>query len=83
MHSEDITTRFHLSVASLLAKRAFPQRTHFHVNFKIWQSSLTHDALVLSQAFARTPEGLKSIRDGEFTRYWYVFLHSSRTYSTA
>lgn len=37
-----------------------------------WVGNVTHDALVASRRFANTPEGIESIRNGEFTRYWSV-----------
>lgn len=76
MRSEDVNTRFYLCAASLLAKRALPHATQAMSQAESWLSNLTHDALVLSQMFARTPEGLRSIQNGELTRYWYV-IHRS------
>jgi len=60
--------RFCLAAASLSSKTPLPHDTQF----ENWLGNITHDALVQSQLFAKTPEGINSIQTGEFTRYWYV-----------
>lgn len=66
-----VKARFVLSAASLASKTPLPHDS-LHAAPENWVGTVTHDALVLSQTFAATPEGKKSIQSGEFTRYWYV-----------
>ena len=65
--------RFCLAAASLSSKTPLPHDTQF----ENWLGNITHDALVQSQLFAKTSEGINSIQTGEFTRYWYVVLANS------
>jgi hypothetical protein len=68
-----IKARFCLTAASLSSKTPLPHDTQF----EDWVGNITHDALVQSQLFARTPQGISSIQNGEFTRYWYVVMGTS------
>lgn len=63
-----LKARFCLTAASLSSKTPLPHTTHFEDTL----ANVTHDALVQSRLFASTPGGMKSIQNGEFTRYWYV-----------
>lgn len=65
-----IKTRFCLTAASLSSKTPLPHDTQF----EDWVANVTHDALVQSQVFAKTPQGISSIQNGEFTRYWFVVV---------
>jgi len=65
-----VKNHFCMASASLMSKTPLPHDTMM----ENWVCHLTHDALVLSQKFARTPEGQASIASGEFSRYWFYLL---------
>ncbi|KAF8305566.1 hypothetical protein DL93DRAFT_2089397 [Clavulina sp. PMI_390] len=68
--------RFVMVAASLASKTPLPHDS-LHAIPEDWLAAVTHDALVLSQEFAKTPEGRESIRNGEFTRFWFYLLSIS------
>lgn len=60
-----------MCAASLTSKLPLPQEMPM-MDRNIAMADFVHDALILSYRFARTEEGRKAVRTGEFTRYWYV-----------
>lgn len=66
-NSRVVKARLSFAAASLMSRTPLPPQDSNHED---WLINITHDALVQSQAFARTPAGVRSIRSGEFTRYW-------------
>ena len=66
-----VKNHFCMASASLMSKTPLPHDTMM----ENWVCHLTHDALVLSQKFARTPEGQASIASGELSRYWCASIY--------
>jgi len=51
-----------------------------HTGRNAFLSEFLHDALVLSYRFAKTEEGRRAIKSGDFTRYWFFVLSMNSTY---
>lgn len=68
--TKSIKNHFCLTSSSLMSKTPLPH----DMGLENWVENLTHDALIASRQFASTPEGMQSIHNGEFTRYWLVYL---------
>ncbi|KAG8699563.1 hypothetical protein FRC09_006546, partial [Ceratobasidium sp. 395] len=69
-----IKTSFYLVASSLANKFPLPHDIQGTVDML---PDFVHDALILSTRMARTEAGARSVRSGEFSRYWYYLLSVS------
>ena len=65
---------FFLIASSATAKTPLPRETPAELENAGQVANLMHDILVLASRHARTPEGVKTIRSGDFTRYFHYLV---------
>lgn len=65
---------FYLVASSILAKSPLLRETPAELESSGQHANFMHDVLVLASRLARSPEGAKAIRSGDFARYFHYIV---------
>lgn len=65
---------FYLVASSIKSKSPLPRETPAELDTIDQRGRFFHDTLVISSNYARTEEGARLIRSGDFTRYFHYLV---------